>query len=81
VREARAVWGVENNPYQLYHRGYVAVKGGAMDCPYTFMQDMVAGRYKLPWDATVQVRDGTPCGFAPPERAYAGAEANPLDGA
>jgi len=21
----------------------VAVKGGAMDCPYTFMQDMVAG--------------------------------------
>jgi formamidase len=43
------------------------------------MQDMVAGRYKLPWDAQVQVRDGTPCGFAPPERAYAGAEPNPLD--
>jgi formamidase len=72
---------VENNPYQLYHRGYVAVKGGAMDCPYTFMQDMVAGRYKLPWDATIQVRDGTPCGFAPPERRYAGAETNLLDGA
>ena len=79
VREARAGWGVENNPYQLYHRGYVAVKGGAMDCPYTFMQDMVAGRYKLPWDADIQVRDGTPCGFAPPERAYAGAEPNLLD--
>jgi nicotinamidase-related amidase len=57
---------VENNPYQLYHRGYVAVKGGAQDCPYTFMQDMVAGRYKLPWDASIQVRDGTPCGFARP---------------
>ena len=51
VREARVDWGVENNIYQLGHRGYVAVKGGAMDCPYTFMHDMVAGRYKLPWEA------------------------------
>jgi len=25
------------------------------------------------------VRDGTPCGFAPPERSYAGAEPNLLD--
>jgi formamidase len=75
VREARAGWGVENNPYQLYHRGYVAVRGGAQDCPYTFMQDMVKGTYKLPWDETIQVRDGTPCGFAPPTRAYAGPEA------
>ena len=50
VREARAGWGVENNIYQLYHRGYVAVKGGAMDCPYTFMHDMVNGRYRLPWE-------------------------------
>jgi len=45
VREARIHWGVENNIYQLWHRGYVAVKGGAMDCPYTFMQDMVAGTF------------------------------------
>jgi formamidase len=79
VREARALWGVENNPYQLYHRGYVAVKGGAQDCPYTFMQDMVAGRYRLPWDASIQVRDGTPCGFATPTRQYQGAEPNLLD--
>jgi formamidase len=50
----------------------VAVQGGAQDCPYTFMHDMVAGRYKLPWDATIQVRDGTPCGFEPPTRRYAG---------
>jgi len=79
VREARAVWGVENNPYQLYHRGYVAVQGGAQDCPYTFMHDMVAGRYKLPWDGTVQVRDGTPCGFAAPSRSYRGPEPNPFE--
>ncbi len=51
VREAREGWGVENNPYQLGHRGYVAVRGGATDCPYTFMHDMVAGRYQLPWEA------------------------------
>ncbi|MDH4393830.1 MAG: formamidase [Aquabacterium sp.] len=79
VREARAVWGVENNPYQLYHRGYVAVQGGAQDCPYTFMQDMVAGRYKLPWDASIQVRDGSPCGFEPPSRRYFGPEPNPME--
>jgi formamidase len=76
VREARAGWGVENNPYQLYHRGYVAVKGGAQDCPYTFMQDMVAGRYALPWK--VEVTDGTSCGFASPTRSYGGAEVNPV---
>ncbi len=71
VREARRVWGVENNIYQLGHRGYVAVKGGARDCPYTFMQDMVAGRYRLPWENEVQVTDGTSCGFAAPNREYA----------
>jgi formamidase len=76
VREARQGWGVENNLYQLYHRGYVAVKGGAQDCPYTYMQDMAAGRYALPWP--VDVQDGTPCGFAPPTRAYKGHQANPL---
>ena len=71
VREARRVWGVENNIYQLGHRGFVAVKGGARDCPYTFMQDMVAGRYKLPWEKDVQVTDGSSCGFAAPTREYA----------
>ena len=78
VREARAGWGVENNPYQLWHRGYVAVAGGAMDCPYTFMQDMVAGNFQWPWEATVAVTDGSSCGFAPPHRAYCGPEANPV---
>jgi formamidase len=43
VREARAHWAVENNIYQFGHRGYVAVQGGARDCPYTYMQDLVAG--------------------------------------
>ncbi len=70
VREARIHWGVENNPYQLWHRGYVAVQGGAMDCPYTFMQDMVAGRYRLPWEDQVVHVDGTSCGFPPPSRRH-----------
>ena len=76
VREARSGWGVENNMYQLYHRGYVAVKGGAQDCPYTYMHDMAAGTYKLPWE--VDVTDGSSCGFAPPTRSYQGPQAHPL---
>jgi formamidase len=68
--EARLIWGVENNIYQLGHRGYVAVKGGANDCPYTFMQDMVAGEYKLPWEAGIVHKDGSSCGFAMPSRKY-----------
>lgn len=70
VREARANWGVENNIYQLGHRGFTAVAGGAQDCPYTFMHDMVAGQYRLPWEHTVKVTDGTPSGFAAPTRRY-----------
>ena len=70
VREARINWGVENNIYQLGHRGYAAVQGGARDCPYTFMQDLVAGRYRLPWEDDVKVTDGTSCGIAKPIRSY-----------
>ena len=70
VREARRGWGVENNIYQLGHRGYVAVDGGAGDCPYTFMQDLVAGSYRLPWEDEVAVTDGTSCGFDKPTRLY-----------
>ena len=70
VREARAGWGVENNIYQLGHRGFTAVRGGAADCPYTYMQDLVDGRYRLPWEDAVRVTDGTPCGFPAPTRVY-----------
>jgi formamidase len=68
--EARRNWGVENNIYQLGHRGFVAINGGAQDCPYSFMQDLVAGKYRLPWEDDVQVTDGTSCGFPRPNRAY-----------
>ncbi|MET7244040.1 formamidase [Methylobacterium sp. EM32] len=70
VREARLHWGVENNIYQLGHRGYAAVKGGAGDCPYTYMHDLAAGTYRLPWEAEVKVIDGTSCGIPAPTRSY-----------
>jgi formamidase len=73
VREARREWGVENNPYQFGHRGYVAVDGGARDCPYTYMHDLVAGEYRLPWEDEVVHRDGSSCGFAAPTRAWGSA--------
>ena len=81
IREARVHWGVENNIYQLYHRGYVAVKGGAQDCPYTFMRDMVSGQFSLPWEDQVVHTDGQSCGFALPKRAYQGEETNLLEAA
>ena len=70
AREARRLWGVENNIYQFGHRGYVAVDGGAMDCPYTYMHDMVKGEYRLPWEDEVAVTDGTSEGYPKPERRY-----------
>jgi formamidase len=70
VREARREWSVENNIYQFGHRGFTAVRGGAQDCPYSYMHDLVGGRYRLPWEAEVKVTDGTSCGFAAPTRGY-----------
>jgi formamidase len=74
IREARACWGVENNIYQFGHRGYVAVQGGAQDCPYTYMHDLAAGKYRLPWEQSVRVTDGTSCGFPAPTRIYSATE-------
>ncbi|HUC92649.1 MAG TPA: isochorismatase family protein [Paenibacillus sp.] len=70
VREARRLWGVENNIYQLGHRGYVAVDGGAGDCPYTYMKDLVNEKYRLPWEDEVAVKDGSTEGFPKPARKY-----------
>ena len=70
VREARIHWSVENNIYQFGHRGFTAVSGGAQDCPYSYMQDLVAGRYRVPWESEVKHTDGTSCGFAKPTRRY-----------
>ena len=53
-----------------------------MDCPYTFMQDMVAGTYRLPWEDEVRITDGTSCGFPAPTRMRgAGGEGGGVTGA
>ena len=70
VREARALWAVENNIYQFGHRGLTAIDGGAQDCPYTYMRDLMAGRYRLPWEEEVVHKDGTAYGFPKPTRRY-----------
>lgn len=75
--EARRLWGVENNIYQFGHRGFVAVKDGAQDCPYTYMRDLIEGRYALQWESAVVVTDGTGCGFALPNRRYESARKQP----
>jgi formamidase len=70
AKEKREHWGVENNLYQFGHRGYVAVEGGARDCPYTYMQDLVKGEYKQHGEEGVKVVDGTSCGFERPMAKY-----------
>lgn len=70
VAEARREWGAENNIYQFGHRGLVAVKGGATDCPYTYMHDLIEGQYRLPWEDDVRITDGTTSGHLAPDRSY-----------
>lgn len=53
------------------------MKGGARDCPYTYMRDMVQGSYEVPWASEVEQKDGASCGFEPPSREYAGQEEPP----
>ena len=48
----------------------MAVKDGAQDCPYTYMQDLAGGRYRLPWEDSIKITDGTSCGFQTPTRRY-----------
>lgn len=68
VREARQQ--CENNLYQFGHPGFTAGKGGAQDCRYTHMHELVAARYRLPWEDQVLCTDGASCGFPAPERHY-----------
>ncbi|VEF49116.1 formamidase [Bacillus freudenreichii] len=68
VREARVNWAVENNIYQLGHRGYVAVEGGVTDAPYTYMSDLINGTYRLPWDKEIVHKDGRAYGFGAPRK-------------
>lgn len=70
VRRRRLEWGVENNLYQLGHRGYVAVKNGATDCPYSYMKDLMNGEYRQAEDSEIKVKTGAVCGFSTPDVEY-----------
>ncbi len=69
AHEARVHWAVENNIYQLGHRGFVAIEGGITDAPYSYMSDLINGTYRLPWDEEVVHKDGQAYGFDPPRPA------------
>ena len=34
------------------------------------MQDLVVGRYRLPWEDAIKETDGSSCGFPRPTRRY-----------
>lgn len=61
--QARLDWGLENNIFNLGTRGYVATPGGVKENPYTFIKDLAAGRYKLPWEDEIKIKDGSIYGY------------------
>lgn len=60
---ARISWGLENNIYDLGHRGYVAVPGGVQEPGLSYIHDLANGNYHLPWEDKVQVKDGSIYGY------------------
>ena len=50
---------MENNIYNLGSRGYVATPGGVKENPYTFVKDLAEGKYKVPWEDEIKVKDGS----------------------
>ncbi len=60
---ARLSWGLENNIYNLGHRGYVAKPGGEHDVGLTYIKDLAAGKYKLPWEDHMKIKDGSIYGY------------------
>lgn len=60
---ARKSWGLENNIYNLGHRGYVALPGGEKDAGLTYIKDLAAGKYKLPWEDDMLIKDGSIYGY------------------
>ena len=61
--QARKEWGLENNIYNLGHRGYVAQPGGESDSGLTYIKDLAEGKYHLPWEDDMDIKDGTIYGY------------------
>jgi formamidase len=71
VREARRVWGVENNIYQFGHRGYVRGARRRAGLPVHVHARPGRGRYRLPWEDEVVHRDGVSSASRRRRREYA----------
>jgi formamidase len=69
--QARRDWGLENNIYNTGHRGYVGQPGGESDAGLQWIKDLAAGKYRLPWEDEVKIKDGSIYGY-PVERATKG---------
>lgn len=67
---ARISYGLENNIYNLGSRGNVAIKGGAKNPHFTYMEDLVRGEYKLPWEDKIQIKDGSIYGYPAPREEH-----------
>lgn len=60
---ARLSWGLENNIYNLGHRGMWLNRGGEHDAGLTYIKDLAAGKYKLPWEDHMKIKDGSVYGY------------------
>ena len=75
VREARLGWVRRETTSTSSATAVIPPSRAVLaTCPYTFMRDLVAGRYRLPWEDEVAVKDGTGCGLPAPTRTYGQAE-------
>ena len=51
-------WALENNIFNLGCRGYVGQPGGGDQNYLTWVSDLAEGKYKLPWDDKIKIKDG-----------------------
>ncbi len=58
VDKARENWALENNIFNLGCRAYVGKPGGEKANYLTWVRDLAEGKYKLPWDDKIKIRDG-----------------------
>ncbi|OYQ80488.1 MULTISPECIES: formamidase [Ignatzschineria] len=61
---ARRTWGLENNIYNLGSRAYVGDPGGDPETELTYIHDLANGKYKLPWDDDIKIKDGSIYGYS-----------------
>ena len=58
VDKARENWALENNIFNLGCRAYVGKAGGERENYLTWVRDLAEGKYLLPWDKNIRIRDG-----------------------